>query len=939
MHMRVKVLGPWELTAGDAALPLTGSRRVSLLARLALSAGQVVTARQLLADVWGDGPTATAPKQLHIVVSKIREHLTPYVGDDVLVTAPGGYRLDLPRDHVDANEFPHLVRAARAAQRQGELAAADRTFRRALALWRGEALTDVTGPWVQIEAARLTEERLTAVEDHVDVRLAQGDHNAVVPELIAHLTEHRLRERPCGQLMLALYRAGRSSEALEAYRETRRVMLAELGLEPGVTLRRLQQAVLRRDPALDLTTPAQRITLGRPPAPAELPAGTPAFIARDLELEQLTKALSSVPAIVAVDGPGGIGKSALAVHLAHTVADRFPDGTIYLDLRGSTPGLQPLSALDCLGRLLRSLGVGGSAVPGDADEAAARFRSLTATRKLLLILDNALDARQVRPLIPAGPGCAVVVTSRQVLTPLDGVHHLSLTGLDATESTSLLARIVGPERVHGEAEAAERIVALCGGLPLALRVAAARLVARPDWTLSHLAERLNDATRRLDLLEHADLAVRASLSVSLRHLREDPSGQDAARLFALLGLLDLPTHTVAATAALTGWHEHRVEEALDSLQNVRLLEPAGPARYRMHDLVRIHAREQAGDLSEPERHAAAVRRVLHHYLATAKTASLLLDPAAALALSGYEADRPGITLGTAEEASDWTEQERDNLVAACQQAMAVQDDPRTAFALVATVYWPLVSKGLNHEVIELQTRALEIAVACGDHAAEAMGNHLLGWRYQALGRLPDATRHLEQALVCWDRANLPERMMSTYNGLGIAYAQMGRFDDALDAMEKGRTLAVTSGRREFQAAFLGNTAMIYVKLGRLTEAISTAQAGVALWAGLGHPFREGTAYDTLANAYRRAERFDDAESAYRKAIELQRQGRYPFGEAASEWGLGQTYHDQGRRAEAWACWRRALAILRDIDLLTQEEVERLLSQDVPETPAPIRNSL
>ncbi|TMR24887.1 tetratricopeptide repeat protein [Nonomuraea turkmeniaca] len=422
--------------------------------------------------------------------------------------------------------------------------------------------------------------------------------------------------------------------------------------------------------------------------------------------------------------------------------------------------------------MLRSLDVGGSAVPSDVDEAAARFRSLTATRELLLILDNALDARQVRPLIPAGPGCSGVVTSRQVLTQLDGVHHLGLTGLDATESTSLLARIVGPERVHGEAEAAERIVALCGGL------------------------------------------------------------------------LDLPTHTVAATAALTDWHEHRVEEALDSLQNVRLLEPAGPARYRMHDLVRIHAREQAGDLSGPERHAAAVRRVLHHYLATAKTASLLLDPAAALALSGYEADRPGIALGTAEEASDWTEQERDNLVAACQQAMAVQDDRQTAFGLAATVYWPLASKGLNHEVIELQTRALEIAVACGDHAAEAMGNHLLGWRYQALGRLPDATRHLEQALICWERANRPERMMSTYNGLGIAYAQMGRFDDALDAMEKGRTLAVASGRREFQAAFLGNTAMIYVKLGRLTEAISTAQAGVALRAGLGHPFREGTAAQT-----------------------------------------------------------------------------------------------
>ncbi|WP_049575650.1 AfsR/SARP family transcriptional regulator, partial [Nonomuraea sp. SBT364] len=543
----IRILGPWELTAGGDVLPVIGSRRIGLLARLALAAGRVVTTEQLLADVWGKSRVATAPKQLHIVVSKLREFLATRTPGEVIVTVPGGYRLDVSADQVDAHLFTRLVREARAQRARGETATADRSFRRALALWRGEALVGMTADWAQIEATRLMEERHTALEDHVDLLMAAGDHHAVIPELTAHAEAHPLRERPHAQLMLALYRAGRSSEALAVYHEARRVVLQELGIEPGAVLRRLQQAVLARDPVLDLTTPAQDVTLGEAITPAELPADTRAFTARDAELAWLEKAVTEseagAPAIAAVSGPGGIGKSALAVHLAHSVADRYADGVLHIDLHGASEGLRPLSPLEALGQLLRSLGLDGATVPTMADEAATRYRSLTSARNVLIILDNALDARQVRPLLPAGPGCAVVITSRQALTSIEGANQLTLPELDPAESIALLARIAGPGRVHAEPEAAGRIARLCGGLPLALRIAGARLAARPGWTLSDLADRLADATRRLDTLEYADLAVRAGIAVSLHHLQEEPAGQDAAHLFALLGLLDTPTHT------------------------------------------------------------------------------------------------------------------------------------------------------------------------------------------------------------------------------------------------------------------------------------------------------------------------------------------------------------------------------------------------------------
>lgn len=614
MGLEIKFLGPWEVTANGEPVKVVGERRVGVLARLALSAGQPVPAEELLTQVWGQSTATTPDKQLHIVVSKLRGVLSPHQDDDIIATVSGGYQLNLACERIDAHLFTLLAHQARAAGAQGEIARADALFQRALALWRGNALADMTASWAQVESARLEEEHLTALEDHIDLRLAAGDHHAVVPALTAHAAAHPLRERPRAQLMLALYRAARSSEALAVYQETRRVMVDELGIEPGAILRRLQHAVLRRDPALDLTSPAQRTTLTKPVIPAELPADIRTFTARATETAWLYKTLTdnvrASPAVAAIHGPGGIGKSALAVHAAHAIADHFADGVLYIDLRGATAGLQPLPPVEALSRLLRSLGLDGATIPPTLDEAAAQYRSVTSTRNLLVILDDAFDASQVRPLIPAGPACAVIITSRQIMASLDMRSHLHLNGLDHADAAALFARLADPCRVRAEPEAARQIVRQCSGLPLALRISAARLTARPDRTLSHLADQLANPSRRLDALEHADLSMRDSIAVSLQHLPKEPAGHDAAHAFFLLGLLETPTHTAAAVSALTDWPEDRAEAALNHLLDARLVESAGPGRYRMHDLIRLYAREQAAHhVPEPVRITATPSRV------------------------------------------------------------------------------------------------------------------------------------------------------------------------------------------------------------------------------------------------------------------------------------------------------------------------------------------
>ncbi|MBB6551909.1 AfsR/SARP family transcriptional regulator [Nonomuraea rubra] len=931
MGLEIGYLGPWEITADGHAIKLAGQRRIGVLARLAVDAGQAVHADRILADVWAHSPASTPAKQLHIVISKLREALAAHCGQDLIETLPGGYRLALDRDQVDAHLFTRLVRQARGARAQ-DAATADTLFRQALALWRGPALAEVDAPWARLEAGRLAEERLSALEEHLDLRLAAGDHHAVAGELAGHVKAHPLRERPAAQLMLALYRDARSAEALAVYQDTRRAMVAELGIEPGSELRRLQQAILARDPALDLGTPAQVVPL----VPAELPADTQAFTARAAEVERLRAALvdGDGPAVTVIDGPGGIGKSALAVHVAHAVGDRFADGVVYVNLHGATSGLAPLTPLEALRHLLRSLGLDGTAVPADPGEAAARYRSLTAACDLLVILDNARDVRQVRPLIPGGAGCRVLITSREPLAVLDNAHHLHLGTLAGPEAAALLTHLVGAGRVAAEPEAAAEIVRLCGGFPLALRIAGARLAARPGATLSDLAVRLADATRRLDLLEYADLAVRAGIAVSHQHLREDPAGRDAARLLTLLGLLELPTHTPAATAALAGWPEQRAEAALERLLDARLLEPAGSRGYQFHDLVRLYAREQ--ELPGEER-AAAVRRALHHYLATAVRAECLVSGRTG-DYDDFPAEQPGEELATVAAANEWVEHERDNLLAAIRQAAGDSAD-RTAAVLANATQWLFDRRGWFSELIEVSELALRGADEMADWAGKAVLHQGLASVHSQLGRFPESLRQLEAGLACWDLAGLPDRKAGMLNDLGTLYTMMGRHDDALAALEHALTITERTGRRDHQSYVRNNRAHVYYRQGRFEEAVEEARLVLAMTEELDDTGSLGVARDTLGDACRAAGLLEEAVEHYRHAVELQRETGFTLYTAVSSWWLGHALHDLGRPEEARASWRESLGLLREARLLTPAEVAAYLAQPVPDTPDPIRNQL
>ncbi|MFB4263361.1 BTAD domain-containing putative transcriptional regulator [Nonomuraea sp. GTA35] len=936
MGLEIRYLGPWEIATDDHAIKLAGQRRIGVLARLAVDAGKAVHTDRILADVWAHSSAATAAKQLHIVISKLREALAAHCGEDLIETLPGAYRLALDRDRVDAHLFTGLALRARAARAQDAAATADALFRQALALWRGPVLAEVDAPWARIEAGRLAEERLSVLEEHIDLRLAAGDHHAVARELAAHVKAHPLRERPAIQLMLALHRDARSAEALAVYQDTRRAMVTELGIEPGNELRRLHQAILARDPALDLGTPAQRGTLAEPVVPAELPAGTQAFTARAAEVERLGAALvtGDGPTITVIDGPGGIGKSTLAVHVAHAVSGRFADGVVYVNLHGATAGLAPLTPAEALRHLLRSLGLDGTAVPADPGEAAARYRSLTAAGNLLVILDNARDVRQVRPLIPGGAGCRVLITSRDPLSVLDNAHHLHLGTLADEDATALLTRVVGAGRVAAEPEATAEIVRLCGGFPLALRIAGARLAAHPGRAICDLAVRLADATRRLDLLEYADLAVRAGIAVSHQHLREEPAGRDAARLLALLGLLELPTHTPAATAALAGWPEHRAEAALERLLDARLLEPAGSHGYQLHDLVRLYAREQ--ELAAPER-AAAIRRALHHYLATAVQAEELVGSTKG-SFDRYLAEQPGEELTTVAAANEWVERERDNLLAAVRQAAGDSADG-TAAVLANVTQWLFDRRGWFSELIEVSELALRGAEKMADWQGKAYLHQGLASVHAQLGRFPEALRELEAGLACWDLAGQPDRKAGMLNDLGTVHTMMGCHDDALAALERALAITFRTGRRAHESFVRNNLVHVYYRQARFEEAVEEARHVLAMTEELDDAGSLGIAHDTLGDAYRAGGMLEEAVEHYRHAVRLQRETGYTLYTAVSSWWLGRALHDLGRPEEARASWRESLGLLREARLLTPAEVAAYLAQPVPDTPEPIRNQL
>ncbi|MFE6094645.1 BTAD domain-containing putative transcriptional regulator [Streptomyces massasporeus] len=783
--------GDGEGGRGDARAIASPKSRV-LLAALLLDAGRVVSVESLKDALWGGEPPVSAQASLHNHVTRLRRLL-----DDPgrLRTVPSGYVLRVDEGELDVHVFDAHVTEARAAHTGRDWRRVVRECAGALALWRGAPLAGLP-PEVggYAFAQRLCEARLLLLEWRYDAELALGGPrlHEMVPELAALTGEYPLREVYHRQLMLALHRTGRQAEALAVHRELRTRLVGRLGIEPGPGVREAHVEVLRG--AAGEAHPGRP---GRPvPSPAQLPPPPTHFIGRTAVRDALHRTLTApVPHPTAViSGMAGVGKSALALHVAHQLAKRFPDGQLHLDLHGATPGMAPLTPAQALTTLLRDLGTEPCRIPEDPEAAAALLRSLLAPTRTLLVLDDASSAAQVRPLLPGGAGCGVIVTSRSPLTALDGAARFPLAPLSDDESAELLRRASGRDGLDGT-DAARLLVELTGRLPLALRVVAARLAARRALTPDALAGQLAAADVRLHHLEYDDLSVRRSLAVAHDALAasEREADRDAARTLRRIGALDLPTYGAPLLARLAGTGEHRTEAALDRLLDVALLEETAFGRYAPHDLVRDFARERAGEQDT----AGTAETALHWYAAVAeRVLAAIVEP-------GPDRDdrrrpTPGQPDGHAahvdtvapfagaEEAFAWGDRELENVVAL---AARYADDPSKQRAgLVSTLarlIFPYAHRrGRVAEMEVLGQAGLRVARRLGDAAAEAYALVDLAGLHLLTGRQNDALALNDSALAIWRRLDHPSWIRRCLNNRGLLLDGLGRRTEAGEALER-----------------------------------------------------------------------------------------------------------------------------------------------------------
>jgi tetratricopeptide (TPR) repeat protein len=708
------------------------------------------------------------------------------------------------------------------------------------------------------------------------------------------------------------------------------------------------------------------------PTPRQLPKDISEFTGRQQELDRLVE-LAGTPsgagsaAIVAIDGMGGVGKSAFAIHAAHQLADRFPDGQLYLELRGATPGLVPLPPIAALDRLLQSLGVAAGEVPTEVDAAAAYWRSLAAGRRLLVVLDNAATAAQVAPLLPAGAACAVLITSRRMLSAL-GVARVHLATLSAAEAVELLAKLTGPGRVAAESAAAAELAELCGFLPLALRLAGARAVRRPSWPLRALADRLV-AARRLDELADEHLGVRASMQVSYRELHDStlPRDQRAARAFRLLGILDTPDVSVVMAARLLDEPELQAEQALELLVDAQLLQTPSLSRYRLHDLLRLYAREQAAQLDPEPTRLAALGRILDCYLATARRTSQLVQPADQRRAGSSTDQAAALPLPDRAAAIGWLDAEQANLVALVRQAAELPDAlAARAVDLVQALFWGMDTRARYRTQRVLGELALPVARRLDDHSGRGHLLTDLGGAQWRLGRFEAARACLEEALVVFEQLGDLHGQARTLNNLGALHSRQGRWEPAHGCYERALALHRQRGDRQSQAVVLSNLGSVAqdrgeleqaigyhrqaltisrevgdgrgeavallnlgeasLRLGRLENAIGSCEQAARLARELDDHDTQGQALNTRGEAYRRAGDPARAVGDQQQAVAIARETGDQFSEAEALWRLGLALQDLRQPQPAATCWQQALSIFEALDAPQAEELRSLMSE-------------
>ncbi|HEV7452929.1 MAG TPA: BTAD domain-containing putative transcriptional regulator, partial [Pseudonocardiaceae bacterium] len=630
MGVEFGLLGGVEVRVDGRLVDVGHARQRCVLVVLVVEANHTVSVDQLVDRVWGDGAPQRARETLYNYLSRLRHVLGPITEVD-LVRQPGGYVLTVDPMVVDVHRFGHLVAQARAADDEDRALV---LFEQALGLWRGEPFAGLDTAWVNALRGPLERDRFAVELDCTDLHLRRGQHGWLLSEITTRATAHPLDERVADQLMLALYQSGRQAQALEHFQQLRVRLAEELGIDPGPGLQRRYEQILTTDPALTPpATPSASVSASPPPVPRQLPTHTPHFVGRTAELRQLTTLLNTTTAgggtvvITAIDGTAGIGKTALALHWAHQAAERFPDGQLYVNLRGFDPTNTPVHPTEALRGFLDAFEISPERIPTSVDAQGGLYRSLLTDRRVLVVLDNARDAEQVRPLLPASPTCLVVITSRNQLAGLiaqQGARPVTLDVLTPQEARALLSRHLGPARVSAEPHAITDLINHSARLPLALAIVAARAATHPGFALRVLAKELANEHTRLDALDTGDptSSVRAVFSWSYQHL-----SPPAARMFRLLGLHPGPDIALPAATQLTDTPPHQARETLGELTRTHLLTQHTPGRYTFHDLLRAYATHLSTTHDSPDDQHAALTRLFDHYLHTAAAAMDTLQPA------------------------------------------------------------------------------------------------------------------------------------------------------------------------------------------------------------------------------------------------------------------------------------------------------------------------
>ncbi|HEY4465136.1 MAG TPA: BTAD domain-containing putative transcriptional regulator [Streptosporangiaceae bacterium] len=933
-ELRFAVLGPVRAWRGPDELDLGAPQQRVVLARLLLAEGRHVSLDALIAALWDEPPRA-ATGTVRTYVSRLRRILGAGAGGEssLIESAGDGYRFPLRSTALDLKHFLRLTKEAQAAGNDSQvgLAQAAGLLRDALGLWQGMPLAGLPGPYAESQRVRLTELYQAATEDRLAADIELGRHVGAAAELQNLVASHPMRERLRELLMLALYRSGRQADALAAFGDAQRLLSEELGIDPGPGLRDMHQRILQMDERLlgAAESPAAAWPGVATPAvpavrPAQLPADLSAFTNRKGELAQLNslvdQGVEAAPVIATIGGMAGIGKTALAVHWAHQVAGQFPDGQLYVNLRGFDPFGTPTASGEALRGFLDSLGVAPQRIPDGLQAQAGLYRSLLDGRRMLVLLDNARDVEQVRPLLPGSPGCLVIITSRNQLTGLVTTHNarsLTLYPFSADDARDALTRRLGPGRLAAEPDALAEITDLCAGLPLAVAVVAARASIYPGLTLAGIAGELRDARTRLDALSATDAVtdVRAVFSWSYQQL-----SAPARRLFRLASVQSGPEMSRSAIASLAGVTAADVQPLLNELTSARLVAERRPGRFMAHDLIRLYSTELGAACDSEEDRRAALGRILDYYLHTAYQAHLQLRPH--FVQSAPPAAGPGVTpdqLSGYGPAMAWFAAERPVLEAAIGKA-ATAGFSGHAWRLALTMQQFYQRQGYWNDWAATMRTALEGCVAGHDLAAQALVRRSLAGAYHHLGRDDDALLELEHARELF--TGLGDSAEDAYldSNFATVFASQGHYGQAIDHYWRAYDLYGTAGHVKGQAAALEGIGWCQGQRGRYHQAVRYAETAKALYRRIGDGNGEADCWARLGEFLHELGQCRRAVDCHRRAITLCRQLGRRADEAAALTGLGDSALAAGSPGEAREAWDEALAILEELRLPLASQV-------------------